>query len=81
MALAQTEPKKGGVFRVGIGHGSSTDGYDPGLWDQLFVQTFAATGLTAQHAYALMRNSFEASFLAPAAKRTMLERVDAAFLG
>ncbi|MCA3508323.1 MAG: ABC transporter substrate-binding protein [Rhodobacter sp.] len=47
MALAQTEPKKGGVFRVGIGHGSSTDGYDPGLWDQLFVQTFAA----ARHNY------------------------------
>ncbi|MCA3441700.1 MAG: ABC transporter substrate-binding protein, partial [Rhodobacter sp.] len=47
MGLAQTEPKKGGVFRVGIGHGSSTDGYDPGLWDQLFVQTFAA----ARHNY------------------------------
>jgi len=47
MALAQTEPKKGGVFRVGLGHGSSTDGYDPGLWDQLFVQTFAA----ARHNY------------------------------
>lgn len=43
MALAQDTPKKGGVFRIGIGHGSSTDGYDPGLWDQLFVQTFAAS--------------------------------------
>jgi peptide/nickel transport system substrate-binding protein len=42
MASAQDAPKKGGVFRVGIGHGSSTDGYDPGLWDQLYVQTFAA---------------------------------------
>ena len=30
------------MFRVGIGHGSSTDGYDPGLWDQLYAQTFAA---------------------------------------
>ena len=47
MAFAQAEPKKGGVFRVGIGHGSSTDGYDPGLWDQLYVQTFAA----ARHNY------------------------------
>ena len=47
MAMAQTEPKKGGVFRAGIGHGSSTDGYDPGLWDQLYVQTFAA----ARHNY------------------------------
>lgn len=44
---AAAEPKKGGVFRVGIGHGSSTDGYDPGLWDQLYVQTYAA----ARHNY------------------------------
>jgi peptide/nickel transport system substrate-binding protein len=39
---AQAEPKKGGVFRIGLGHGSTTDTYDPGLWDQLYVQTFAA---------------------------------------
>lgn len=43
MAMAQSEPKKGGVFRVGMGHGSSTDSYDPGLWDNLYVQTFAAS--------------------------------------
>lgn len=42
MALAQSEPKKGGVFRIGLGHGSTTDSYDPGLWEQLYVQTFAA---------------------------------------
>ncbi|MBM3594704.1 MAG: ABC transporter substrate-binding protein [Alphaproteobacteria bacterium] len=42
-AMAQAEPKKGGVFRVGIGHGSTTDSYDPGLWDNLYVQTFAAS--------------------------------------
>ncbi|MDM7931536.1 ABC transporter substrate-binding protein [Tabrizicola sp.] len=42
MAMAQSEPKKGGVFRIGLGHGSTTDSYDPGLWDQLYVQTFAA---------------------------------------
>ncbi len=47
MRAARAEPKKGGVFRVGIGHGSSTDGYDPGLWDQLYVQVFAA----ARHNY------------------------------
>lgn len=47
MAMAQDAPKKGGVFRIGIGHGSTTDGYDPGLWDQLYVQTFAA----ARHNY------------------------------
>ncbi len=42
MAAAQAEPKKGGVFRIGLGHGSTTDSYDPGLWEQLYVQTFAA---------------------------------------
>jgi len=42
VTAARAQPKKGGVFRVGVGHGSSTDGYDPGLWDQLYVQTFAA---------------------------------------
>jgi len=42
VGAARAEPKKGGVFRVGIGHGSSTDGYDPGLWDNLYAQTFAA---------------------------------------
>lgn len=42
MQVAQAAPQQGGVFRVGIGHGSSTDGYDPGLWDQLYSQVFAA---------------------------------------
>lgn len=45
--LARAEPKRGGVFRIGVGHGSTTDGYDPGLWTQLYVQTFAA----ARHNY------------------------------
>ncbi|MDH3264243.1 MAG: ABC transporter substrate-binding protein, partial [Paracoccaceae bacterium] len=39
---AAAQPKPGGVFRVGIGHGSTADGYDPGLWDNLYAQTFAA---------------------------------------
>jgi peptide/nickel transport system substrate-binding protein len=47
MAKAQDAPKKGGVFRIGIGHGSSTDTYDPGLWEHLYVQVFAA----ARHNY------------------------------
>jgi len=42
VGAARAAPKQGGVFRVGIGHGSSTDGYDPGLWDNLYAQTFAA---------------------------------------
>jgi adenosine deaminase len=59
---------------------SDDPAYFGGYMNDNFLQTFAATGLTAQHAYTLMRNSFEASFLEPAAKRAMLDRVDAAFL-
>lgn len=40
---ALAEPKRGGTFRVGIGHGSTTDSLDPGLWDNLYVQVFAAS--------------------------------------
>jgi peptide/nickel transport system substrate-binding protein len=39
---AKAQPKPGGIFRVGIGHGSTTDTLDPGLWDNLYAQTFAA---------------------------------------
>jgi len=42
MGAARAQPKSGGTFRVGIGHGSTSDGYDPGLWDNLYAQTFAA---------------------------------------
>lgn len=41
-AAAASEPKRGGTFHVGIGHGNTTDGYDPGLWDNLYAQVFAA---------------------------------------
>jgi len=60
---------------------SDDPAYFGGYMNDNFLQTFAATGLGAQHAHTLMRNSFEASFLEPAAKRAMLDRVDAAFLG
>jgi peptide/nickel transport system substrate-binding protein len=39
---ARAQPKQGGIFRLGIGHGSTTDTLDPGLWDNLYVQVFAA---------------------------------------
>ena len=41
-----------------------------------FVQTFAATGLSAQHAYTLARNSFEASFIDASAKRGFQDQLD-----
>jgi peptide/nickel transport system substrate-binding protein len=39
---AKAQPKPGGIFRLGIGHGSTTDTLDPGLWDNLYAQVFAA---------------------------------------
>jgi adenosine deaminase len=59
---------------------SDDPAYFGGYMNDNFLQTFAATGLGASQAYTLMRNSFEASFLAPSAKRAMLDRVDAVFL-
>jgi adenosine deaminase len=44
-----------------------------------FVQTFAATGLTADHAYRLARNSFEASFIDAAAKQRYIGQLDETF--
>ncbi len=40
-------PKRGGRFRVAMGHGATSDNYDPATWDQAFVQVFA----TARHGY------------------------------
>ena len=42
MRSARAEPQRGGVLRIGFGHGSTTDGMDPALWDQAFVQVFGA---------------------------------------
>jgi peptide/nickel transport system substrate-binding protein len=44
---ASAQPKKGGVLRIGMAHGSTSDSYDPATWDQVFVQVFA----TARHGY------------------------------
>ncbi len=59
---------------------SDDPAYFGGYMNDNFVQTFAASNaLHAQHAYALARNSFEASFLGDAAKRRHVDRLDAAF--
>jgi adenosine deaminase len=42
---------------------SDDPAYFGGYMNDNFVQTFEATGLTAQQAYVLARNSFEASFV------------------
>lgn len=35
---AHGAPKKGGTFRVGLGHGSTTDSVDPASWENAFTQ-------------------------------------------
>lgn len=58
---------------------SDDPAYFGGYMNANFLQTFAATGLDAQHAYRLARNSFEGSFAEPSAKKRYVEELDAAF--
>ena len=58
---------------------SDDPAYFGGYMNDNFVQTFAATGLTAQHAYQLARNSFEGSFIDESVKRKYIDLLDAGF--
>ena len=58
---------------------SDDPAYFGGYMNQNFIETFAATGLTAQHAWQLAANSFEGSFVDAAAKRAYVDRLNAAF--
>ena len=58
---------------------SDDPAYFGGYMNDNFTQTFAATGLKAQHAYTLARNSFEASFIDAAAKRMHIDRLNESF--
>ena len=58
---------------------SDDPAYFGGYMNENFLQTFAATQMTAQHAYTLACNSFEASFIDASAKRAYRYRVDATF--
>jgi adenine deaminase len=58
---------------------SDDPAYFGGYINENFTQTFAATGLTAQHAYQLARNSFEASFISAEQKRKYFDRVSEVF--
>ncbi|HMS26672.1 MAG TPA: adenosine deaminase [Burkholderiaceae bacterium] len=58
---------------------SDDPSYFGGYMNENFTQTFAATGMTAQHAYQLARNSFEASFLDAASKKKHIENLNAVF--
>lgn len=54
---------------------SDDPAYFGGYINENFTQTFAALGLTAQHAYQLASNSFEASFIDASAKRAYQDQL------
>ncbi len=58
---------------------SDDPAYFGGYVNDNFIQTFAATGLTAQQAWQLAANSFEASFTGAQAKRGYRDKLDAVF--
>ncbi len=58
---------------------SDDPAYFGGYLNDNFTQTFAATGLDAQHAYTLARNSFEASFIDALAKQRHIDRLNESF--
>ena len=60
---------------------SDDPAYFGGYMNDNFLQTFAATGMTAAHAYTLARNSFEASFADTSVKSGYTDRLDACFEG
>lgn len=58
---------------------SDDPAYFGGYMNDNFVRTFAATGLSAQQAYRLAVNSFDASFISDRAKRNYREMLDGTF--
>ena len=58
---------------------SDDPAYFGGYMNDNFTQTFAATGLNAQHAYTLARNSFEASFIDASAKQRYIDQLNESF--
>lgn len=58
---------------------SDDPAYFGGYMNENFLRTFAATGMGAEHAYRLARNSFEGSFAPEADKKRYIEALDAAF--
>lgn len=58
---------------------SDDPAYFGGYMNENFLQTFAATGLDARHAWQLAANSFEGSFIGAEAKRAYMDRLNACF--
>ena len=58
---------------------SDDPAYFGGYMNENFVQTFAATGLTAQQAYQLAANSFEASFISETQRHRWMHELKVCF--
>jgi adenosine deaminase len=58
---------------------SDDPAYFGGYINENFTQTFAALGMTAQHAYQLARNSFDASFIDASLRSQYVQRLDTVF--
>lgn len=58
---------------------SDDPAYFGGYINENFTQTFAALGMTAEHAYRLARNSFDASFIDASVRTQYVQRLDAVF--
>ena len=58
---------------------SDDPAYFGGYINENFTQTFAALGLTAQHAYQLAHNSFDAGFIDTSVKRKYLDQLTGLF--
>ncbi len=58
---------------------SDDPSYFGGYINENFTQTFAALGMTSQHAYRLARNSFDASFIDASLRSQYVQRLDAVF--
>ena len=59
---------------------SDDPAYFGGYMNDNFIQTFAATGLTAPQAYQLARNSFDASFIDASMKRRYTDLLEETFV-
>ena len=70
-----------GLLDAGLAATVNSDdpAYFGGYMNDNFVQTFAATGMTAEHALQLARNSFEASFIETPAKQRYIDQLQHCF--
>ncbi|MFM9902759.1 MAG: adenosine deaminase [Polaromonas sp.] len=70
-----------GLLDAGLAATVNSDdpAYFGGYMNDNFVQTFAATGMTAEHALQLARNSFEASFIEAPAKQRYIDQLQHCF--